>query len=273
MSRCACIQDPVTISNCRSPLMQLPQEIRDLLCHHTFQAERGLVVRIRNSNSCIHVREHGQDLEAKEAQCPDPYMLVCHQLWHETRKAVYKANSEIALLCESYRNPSYYTFSRMVGYIGHIAVAQLRRVEVYGRQCIDLKRTKLTWKEVCNYFTRFEPFCRSHLRTTVIIRFQRVADVTGTTWITKSFSLKELIRGPETMNDITREAAWRKELVTLELGPLITSMRQLPPNLKFSLLEKYPETAIKAEAAWGATSAKWVEEILPHARTLWEDGI
>ena len=259
--------------NDRCLLFELPRELRDLIYEHALTHEGGIIADVDTSKSQIHVRSRGRQGRPSTHACANPLMLVCHQLNRETEGVIFGANSDVTLYCVSYATPSSYTFNLFASQIGVAAFARLRKVTINGSPKVDARNVApLTWKEVSSYFNSFNPFCISNPQITVVIRFRRVANIKGTSWLSESIALKEITRGPDAILEPAERVVWRTQQVLSSLGNTLPELQRLPANLRFSILEAVPESDIRKEA-WGPITAKWVEAILPYAKQLWEDGI
>jgi hypothetical protein len=249
-------------------LFELPRELRDLVYRHALKHEGGLTIRITKHEPRMHVRARGTERLAITKT--NPLLLVCRQTYHETKDLLSPSNSEVALYGMDYLTPSSYAFSRFTGQIGFAAVAQLQKVTVNGRP--NRIPGQLSYKEVSSYFEGFTSFCASHPQTIVVIRFQCVGDVDGKTWLSECIALKELIRGSDTVKKYAALGSRRTGELRARLGSSLPVFRNLPSNLRFSILDAMPEYEMSRDSL-GPLTSMWIKAILPYARELWEEGM
>lgn len=199
-----------------------------------------------------------------------PLKLVCRQIKQETKGIVFRANNHVILYGMSFKTPSSHSLNIYVNQIGVAALSQLRKVVVNG--AADAVVTPLSWKEVGGYLQSFKPFCHSHPRITVILRFRCVETVNGMTWLSDSVALKEMIRGSQAISKPAVGKYWRSPEAYCDIGRAVSNYQSVPVNLKFSLLDAVPESEVQGHAmAYG--SAVYVEEVLLNARELWNEGL
>jgi hypothetical protein len=133
---------------------------------------------------------------------------------------------------------------------------------------------RLTYKDISSYFDGFKFFCTSHPRTTVVLRFRRVEDITDINWLSATITLKAIIRGAGTIKELagTNERQIEQARIDLQLAGVLVNFRSLPSNLRYSMLNGVPEADMRKEM-YHPAMANFVEEMLLYARELWEEGI
>ncbi|KAH7378217.1 hypothetical protein BKA66DRAFT_571648 [Pyrenochaeta sp. MPI-SDFR-AT-0127] len=272
--------DSSTALQSGSTLLGLPRELRDIIYQYSLSYDEGLIIEVNCSTKKSHVPQmniqgrHNQYL----TQTPANFLkLVCKQTREETRGVILKTNGNIALFGMSYVTPSSYCFGLFVSrYPSKVISNHLRRITVHGYP--DVEATTLmpvAFKEIAVYATGFRKFCEQYPQTLVILQFRNVVNVDSDHWYYWAGALQYIIRGSSPLIFPVSKPHFVAQLMQLEIAFATTP--RLPDNLRFSILEVYPESGVESEVQFydemRILPADQIAELYNAARKLFDDGI
>jgi hypothetical protein len=256
------------MQNDRCFLLELPRETRDMIYRFALAHDDGLQVSIDTRKSRMLVYGRSSYAYIPRLDCANPLKLVCHQLYHETKSAIFTANSSVSLYCLNSTVPGSSVLNIFAKRIGNVAVARLQKVAVSGSH--NVTTVPLTWFESPRRMTRFKDFCAAHPKITVVIRLAHVEYIEGATWLYSCLALKSLIRGPLSIPPTVDLHDYRVQLAFFRFRNLVDGLENLPANLRFSMLNEVPQVEMLMRMM---TDSPWVQDVIPFAREMWEDGI
>lgn len=252
---------------------RLPAELRIIIYEYVLHYEHGLTVEYDPHEHHLALC-HDKKASSSKAILANPLSLVCRQMELETHGILTKANSEINILCTGFSTPSSYILNHFMRNMSKTAMRRLRKVTITGAK--DVNTQNLSWESASSYFESFKPFCLANPDTRVVLRFGLVGDTSERIWLTTCLSISEAIsnmrsgrlNGALRARDLWVDAFFDR--IGMETACIL---RDLPPNLRFSLLAEFPEEEVARQIKESKTFLKLKKGDIELARWLWDEGM
>lgn len=273
VSMSAAIQAPSQPESGRCLFFRIPRELRIEIYQHVLRYEHGLTIEYDPDGEHVALRL-GNDASVTRDILPNPLTLVCRQLYNETHGILLEANSEIALHSTRFSTPSSYVFADFTKQISTTVLRRLRKITICGAR--NAEAETLSWGNMSSYFESFKPFCIANPDIRVILRFGMVGDVSKRGWLMTCLSVSEVIQNLRLRrlnSALPPPAIWMNALVDRIGRQTACVLRNLPQNLRYSVLAEFPEHEVAQQINESTTFLKLEHGDMELARWMWEEGI
>jgi hypothetical protein len=113
-----------------------------------------------------------------------------------------------------FKHSSPYILKIFTDHIGTAATTRLRNISISGipRSALPSERRyclRLIYDETYEHTKNFMNFCTNHPETIVVLCFNHIARIDDNTWLNHTFTMKEIIRGPQVLQSGLMEPAVR----------------------------------------------------------------
>lgn len=273
-------RDSPLASQTQNMLLGLPRELRDIIYQYSLSYDGGLAVEITWNTTKSHVRHmriHGRQNQNLEQTPANVLKLVCKQTREETRNLIFKANDNIALFGMRFATPSSFGFQLFVGQLSSKTICNhLKRISVHGFPGVETTvQSPVAFKELAAYTSGFRTFCEQYPKTRVILQFRNVVNVDSDHWYYWAGALEYVLRGSSPLVFPISKPHFAAQIMQLEFAFKTTP--KLPNNLRFSILDVYPESGVENELEYYrdmfALPALYIETLAFVTRRLFDDGI